>query len=74
MGNHIFFNNRRFEELLANMGQDAVGYSCNPFGVCNNPESMMPYSYTPQNISLSRLLMIIISFCLRYRVYTLQLN
>jgi len=52
MGNHLFFNNKRFEEILDNMGQDAIGYSCNPFGVYNNPKTMWPCDYTPQSISL----------------------
>ena len=52
MGNHLFFNNKRFEEILDNMGNDAIGYSCNPYGVYNNPETLQPCAYTPQSISL----------------------
>ena len=52
MGNHLFLNNRRFEEIMHNMGDGAVGYSCNPYGVYNNLETLSPCAYTPQQISL----------------------
>jgi len=52
MGNHLFFNNRRFEETMASMGQHCIGYSANPFGVINHVKNMRPFFYKAKSIML----------------------
>ena len=51
-GNHLFYNNRRFEALFAKMGQSTLAYSCNPRGVFNGFTDMRPGAYLPVSLSL----------------------